>query len=105
MVSNEWNEINKIIKSFSFSHNLECIQLITDATNISKVKKKTNRNILRDGFQIITLIFHCELYEIPSRYLLSHGIFLNLGREHMIKLVPISFMQVYSTDCSYKIKG
>ena len=23
----------------------------------------------------------------------------------MIKLVPISFMQVCSTDCSYKIKG
>ena len=31
--------------------------------------------------------------------------FFNLGREHMIKLVPISFMQVCSTDCSYKIKG
>lgn len=54
---------------------------------------------------MIILEFDCELYTInaiSSRNSLSHGIFFfNLGKEHTIKLVPVSSMQVYPADFAH----
>ena len=51
--SNEWIEINKIIKSFSYSHILECIQLIKEVTNKTMVKKQEQTNKNRETFKTV----------------------------------------------------
>lgn len=104
--SNESTEINKIINSFSSSYSYKFIQLITDATNKTILKKETNLDILRDCFYMIILMSHCELHIINavSSRCSSCNIFWIWEKAHNKTSACKFYARVSCRLCSYKAK-